>query len=93
VVFVLGGLPKDDMERRSMNKAKIWFMNARVRRFLESTAIKGVQILERSGWLDNLRGHSAGLGAIDKINAPCPESTHACVSKRHFDMQARTMEI
>ena len=55
MVFILEGLPKDDTERRSMNKAKIWFMNARARRFLESTAIKGVQILERSGWLDNLK--------------------------------------
>ena len=38
-----------------MDKAKIWFMNARAKRFLESTAIKGVQILERSGWMDNLK--------------------------------------
>ncbi len=38
-----------------MAKAKIWFMNARARRFLESTAIKGALILERSGWLDKLK--------------------------------------
>ncbi len=38
-----------------MDKAKIWFMNARAKRFLESTAIKGRQILDYSGWLDNLR--------------------------------------
>lgn len=37
-----------------MKEAKIWFMNARARRFLESTAIKARQILEHSGWLDNL---------------------------------------
>jgi uncharacterized Fe-S center protein len=37
-----------------MDKAKIWFMDARAKRFLESTAIKGRQILEHSGWLDNL---------------------------------------
>lgn len=37
-----------------MGKAKIWFMDARARRFLESTAIKARQILEYSGWLDNL---------------------------------------
>ncbi len=37
-----------------MDKAKIWFMDARANRFLESTAIKGRQILEHSGWLDNL---------------------------------------
>jgi uncharacterized Fe-S center protein len=38
-----------------MALSKVWFMDARARRFLESTAIKGRQILERSGWLDNLR--------------------------------------
>jgi uncharacterized protein len=37
-----------------MSKSKVWYMNARSRRFLESTAIKGRQILERSGWLDTL---------------------------------------
>ncbi len=38
-----------------MAKAKIWFMDARARRFLESMAIKGREILEYSGWLDNLK--------------------------------------
>ncbi len=38
-----------------MSKAKIWFMDARAKRFLESTAIKARQILEYSGWLDNLK--------------------------------------
>ncbi len=38
-----------------MGKAKIWFMDARAKRFLESTAIKARQILEYSGWLDNLK--------------------------------------
>lgn len=38
-----------------MSVAKVWFMDARARRFLESTAIKGRQLLEHSGWLDNLR--------------------------------------
>jgi uncharacterized protein len=38
-----------------MIKSTIWFMDARARRFLESTAIKGRQILEYSGWLDNLK--------------------------------------
>ena len=38
-----------------MDRAKIWFMNARANRFLESTAIKGRQILEHSGWLDTLK--------------------------------------
>jgi uncharacterized protein len=33
----------------------VWFMDARARRFLESTAIKGRQILEYSGWLDRLK--------------------------------------
>lgn len=37
-----------------MSKATVWFMDARARRFLESTAIKGRQLLEHSGWLDNL---------------------------------------
>lgn len=37
-----------------MDKAKIWFMNARANRFLESTAIKARQILEHSGWMENL---------------------------------------
>jgi uncharacterized Fe-S center protein len=39
----------------SLDKATVWFMDARARRFLESTAIKGRQILEHSGWLDGLR--------------------------------------
>jgi uncharacterized protein len=38
-----------------VKKATIWYMDARARRFLESTAIKGRQILEHSGWLDNLK--------------------------------------
>ena len=38
-----------------MDKAKIWFMDARAKRFLESTAIKGRQILEHSGWLEGLK--------------------------------------
>ena len=38
-----------------MGKVKIWFMDARANRFLESTAIKGRQILDHSGWLDNLK--------------------------------------
>ncbi len=38
-----------------MGKATVWFMNARAKRFLESTAIKGRQILEYSGWLDLLQ--------------------------------------
>jgi len=38
-----------------MAKAKIWFMDARARRFLESIAIKGREILEYSGWLDKLK--------------------------------------
>jgi uncharacterized Fe-S center protein len=38
-----------------MGRATVWFMDARSRRFLESTAIKGRQILEYSGWMDNLK--------------------------------------
>jgi uncharacterized Fe-S center protein len=38
-----------------VDKSTVWFMDARARRFLESTAIKGRQILEHSGWLDGLR--------------------------------------
>lgn len=38
-----------------MGLSKVWYMNARARRFLESTAIKGRQILEHSGWLDRLQ--------------------------------------
>jgi uncharacterized protein len=38
-----------------MSGVKVWFMDARAKRFLESTAIKGRQILEYSGWLDNLK--------------------------------------
>jgi uncharacterized protein len=38
-----------------VGKATVWYMDARAKRFLESTAIKGRQILEYSGWLDNLR--------------------------------------
>lgn len=34
--------------------SKVWFMDARARRFLESTAIKGHQLIKASGWLDNL---------------------------------------
>jgi uncharacterized protein len=43
------------MEGFDMAKAKIWFMDARARRFLESIAIKGREILEYSGWLDKLK--------------------------------------
>jgi hypothetical protein len=46
---------KSRMEGFEMAKAKIWFMDARARRFLESMAIKGREILEYSGWLDNLK--------------------------------------
>ena len=45
-----------------MAKAKIWFMDARARRFLESIAIKGREILEYSGWLDNLKPGESGGG-------------------------------
>jgi uncharacterized Fe-S center protein len=38
-----------------MSKAIVWYMDARAKRFLESTAIKGRQILEHSGWLDRLK--------------------------------------
>ncbi len=38
-----------------MAKSTVWYMDARAKRFLESTAIKGRQILEHSGWLDNLK--------------------------------------
>lgn len=38
-----------------MGPSKVWYMDARARRFLESTAIKGRQIIERSGWLDRLK--------------------------------------
>jgi len=38
-----------------MPESRVWFMDARAKRFLESTAIKGRQILEYSGWLDNLK--------------------------------------
>ncbi len=38
-----------------MSETTVWFMDARSRRFLESTAIKGRQILEHSGWLDRLK--------------------------------------
>ena len=38
-----------------MALSKVWYMDARARRFLESTAIKGRQIIERSGWLDRLK--------------------------------------
>lgn len=37
-----------------MAKAKVWFMDARARRFLESTAIKAREMVESAGWLDNL---------------------------------------
>lgn len=38
-----------------MSKAIVWYMDARAKRFLESTAIKGREILEHSGWLDRLK--------------------------------------
>lgn len=38
-----------------MSQSKVWFMDARAKRILESTAIKGRQILEHSGWLDHLK--------------------------------------
>ena len=45
----------DGKKGEAMAPSKVWYMNARARRFLESTAIKGRQILERSGWLDRLQ--------------------------------------
>ncbi|MEW6332642.1 MAG: DUF362 domain-containing protein, partial [Thermodesulfobacteriota bacterium] len=45
-----------------MGPSTVWYMDARGRRFLESTAIKGRQIIERSGWLDRLtRGDIVAL--------------------------------
>src|SRR4030042_3384976 len=41
--------------RRRIMAEKVWYMDARAKRFMESTAIKGRQILEHSGWLDNLK--------------------------------------
>ena len=38
-----------------MSDPTVWYMDARAKRFLESTAIKGRQILEYSGWLDKLK--------------------------------------
>ncbi len=38
-----------------MAKSKVWFMDARGRRFMESNAIKGRELVERSGWLDHLK--------------------------------------
>ena len=46
---------RSNVPETSLGKAKIWFMDARAKRFLESTAIKARQILEYSGWLDNLK--------------------------------------
>ena len=45
-----------------MGTAKVWYMDARAKRFLESTAIKGRQILEYSGWLDKL--HPGDIVAV-----------------------------
>jgi hypothetical protein len=47
--------PPDKMGEGAMRETTVWFMDARSRRFLESTAIKGRQILEYSGWLDRLK--------------------------------------
>ncbi len=47
--------PPGRMRGEAMSETTVWFMDARSRRFLESTAIKGRQILEFSGWLDHLR--------------------------------------
>ena len=38
-----------------MGSSKVWYMDARARRFLESVAIKGRRIVEHSGWLDRLK--------------------------------------
>ncbi len=38
-----------------MGESRVYFMDARAKRFLESTAIKGREIMEHSGWLDNLK--------------------------------------
>jgi len=54
-----------------MSKLAIWVMDARSRRFLESTAIKGCQILEHSGWLDNLKP-----GDIVAVKTHMGESTN-----------------
>ncbi len=41
-------------EGQVMTKSIVWTMDARARRFLESTAIKGRELLEHAGWLENL---------------------------------------
>ncbi len=38
-----------------MGSSKVWYMDARARRFLESMAVKGRQMIEHSGWLDRLK--------------------------------------
>jgi hypothetical protein len=53
-----GGFLAEEMWSKKggiMGPSKVWFMNARARRFLESTAIKGRQPLEHSGWLERLQ--------------------------------------
>ncbi|MBU2054411.1 MAG: hypothetical protein KKC25_05470 [Proteobacteria bacterium] len=42
-----------------MAPSKVWYMDARARRFLESTAIKDRQIIERSG-VDSYRSDRPG---------------------------------
>ena len=38
-----------------MGKSQVWYMDARGRRFMESNAIKGRELVEQSGWLDHLK--------------------------------------
>lgn len=45
-----------------MSKSVVWYMNARANKFLESTAIKGRQILDHTGWLDTL--HPGDIVAV-----------------------------
>jgi len=47
--------PSGKTQGGAMGETTVWFMDARSRRFLESTVIKGRQILEFSGWLHRLK--------------------------------------
>jgi len=55
-IFITGAITCwQKLKEENMDKSTVCFMDARSRRFLESTAIKGCQILEHSGWLDKFK--------------------------------------
>jgi len=86
-----------------MGPSIVWHIDARARRFLESTAIKSCQVLEQSGWLDRLqrgdivavedphgRGVQCGVPEAGDHQHSCQssEGTRAATLRHRYDHHA-----